>query len=140
MPEPSRIIRIVIMVATLLVALLLQPHDHHHESHHKEVSSMPQIHTFQLGLFRCHVINDGDTAYATAEFLFHNAPSNDLNEHLRSYDLDPESTLCANNCLLVHTGKELILIDTGCGTSQSRAGMEKTGNLLAGLERLFAMR
>jgi glyoxylase-like metal-dependent hydrolase (beta-lactamase superfamily II) len=98
---------------------------------------MTQTFHFNLGKFDCFVINDGDSFYSTAEFLFSNAPGDQLKEKLAAYHLNPDQIQCANNCLVVDTGEHLVLIDTGCGSkSLPFPGFEQTGQLMPGLKEL----
>jgi glyoxylase-like metal-dependent hydrolase (beta-lactamase superfamily II) len=98
---------------------------------------MLQTHRFTLGKFECIVVNDGDTEYATADFLFNGAPKDMLEEKLKAYNLNPNKIKCCNNCLIVNTGDHLVLIDTGCGPYATKyPGLEKTGNLFNSLKPL----
>jgi glyoxylase-like metal-dependent hydrolase (beta-lactamase superfamily II) len=98
---------------------------------------MTQTFHFNLGKFDCFVINDGNSTYSTAEFLFSNAPGDQLKEKLAAYHLNPDQIKCANNCLVVNTGEHLVLIDTGCGSKGLPIpGFEQTSQLMPGLKEL----
>ena len=95
----------------------------------------PVAHPFRLGRFQATVVNDGNTNYATAGFLFASAPEDALRETLAARRLDPEAIVCANNCLVVDTEEHRILIDAGLGFFRGGcAGMENAGRLLEKLE------
>jgi len=77
---------------------------------------------FTLGKFNCMVISDGTMSYAPpmfpppANFLFANAPKEQLDKALSEMGLSPQSWVkwdSSYNCLLVETAKQKVLIDTG---------------------------
>jgi glyoxylase-like metal-dependent hydrolase (beta-lactamase superfamily II) len=94
----------------------------------------PVAHPFRLGRFQAAVVNDGNTSYATAGYLFASAPEDALLETLAARRLDPGAIVCANNCLVVDTDGQRVLIDAGLGGFRgSCAGMENAGRLLDNL-------
>ena len=96
------------------------------------------IYRFKLGDFQCIAVSDGTHTYAPptfpppAIFLFANAPRERLEQVLREHNLRPEQWLEWTSpyiCLVVNTGKQWVLVDTGAdGLSPS------TGRLLQNLK------
>ncbi|MCB0036582.1 MAG: MBL fold metallo-hydrolase [Anaerolineales bacterium] len=76
---------------------------------------------FQVGEFDCIVINDGEVA-GNAEMLFVNAPTDQLEEVLHAYKLEPNHLPSTWSCLLVKTASNVVLIDTGIGSGLSIGG------------------
>jgi glyoxylase-like metal-dependent hydrolase (beta-lactamase superfamily II) len=72
---------------------------------------------FKLGQFECLMIKDGGGPRVAAEFL-PDAPLDELESVIRSYDLDPAAVEFSINILLVNTGMHKVLIDTGLGINQ----------------------
>ncbi len=75
---------------------------------------MGQSYRFKIGDFECTVVKDGEVT-VPSEFLFGAAPEHALKEQLDAYGLEPDKVRCDYNCLVVDTGKHLVLIDTGLG-------------------------
>lgn len=69
---------------------------------------------FSVGAFDCLAINDGGFV-GRSDMLFVNAPSNELEQMLLSYDLKPDHLPSTWTCLLVNTPQKTVLIDTGSG-------------------------
>ena len=78
--------------------------------------------SFSVGNFKCMAISDGAHTYAPplfpppAVFLFANAPANELETRLLAHDIVREqwtAWISPYICLLIDTGKELVLVDTG---------------------------
>jgi len=96
------------------------------------------IYRFKLGDFQCIAVSDGTHTYGPptfpppAIFLFANAPRERLEQVLRKHNLRPEQWLEWTSpyiCLVVNTGKQWVLVDTGAdGLSPS------TGRLLQNLK------
>jgi len=96
------------------------------------------VYRFKLGDFQCIAVSDGTHTYAPptfpppAIFLFANAPRERLEQVLREHNLRPEQWLEWTSpyiCLVVNTGKQWVLVDTGAdGLSPS------TGRLLQNLK------
>jgi glyoxylase-like metal-dependent hydrolase (beta-lactamase superfamily II) len=77
---------------------------------------------FQVGHIQCTTISDGMLTYTPPTFpppptlLFANAPKDNLEEVLQFYSIQMRSWLSWTspyNCLLINTGKHLVLVDTG---------------------------
>ena len=97
-----------------------------------------EIYRFKVGTFECMAVSDGTFTYTPpnfpppATFLFFNAPKERLEQVLREHNLRPERWVEWTSpyiCLLVNTGKHLVLVDTGAG------GLAPTtGKLIPNLE------
>ncbi len=97
-----------------------------------------QVYRFKVGTFECTAVSDGIMVYAPplfpppATFLFINAPQEQLGRSLQQHGLAPASwTGWASPyiCLVINTGKNQVLVDTGAG------GMAPTtGKLLQNLK------
>jgi glyoxylase-like metal-dependent hydrolase (beta-lactamase superfamily II) len=83
-----------------------------------------EIYRFKLGTFECMAVSDGTFTYTPpnfpppATFLFANAPKERLEQVLREHNLQLEQWvewISPYICLLVNTGKHLVLVDTGAG-------------------------
>ena len=88
---------------------------------------------FELGHFECTIVSDGCFTYHhPAQVFFANAPEEELKQVLREHNLEPEhwtEYVSPYTCLLVDTGRQRVLIDTGAG------GMAPTtGNLIPNLQ------
>jgi glyoxylase-like metal-dependent hydrolase (beta-lactamase superfamily II) len=100
-----------------------------------------QSYRFNIGKFECIVVNDGTFDGATAQgegiSLFSNAPKDILNERIAAYNLNPDKIIIPINCLIVNTGKLLVLLDTGYGEFAKRWPTSKNAaKLLPNLLRL----
>jgi glyoxylase-like metal-dependent hydrolase (beta-lactamase superfamily II) len=93
---------------------------------------------FMVGKFICIAIKDGDHIYAPpifpppATMLFCNAPANQLAPALARHNIISKEWLAWPSpyiCLLINTGKQLVLVDTGAGKLGAA-----TGNLLNNLQ------
>lgn len=90
---------------------------------------MPEgSHRFQVGSMCCTVLSDGYFSYPTPWF-FPNADPGLLARALESRRLPVETVLSPYTCLLIETGRHVVLVDTG-GGEYSRT----TGAVLARLE------
>ncbi len=97
---------------------------------------MEQVYRFNVGEFKCVSLNDGN-GYGTAEMLFNNAPQDLAKEQVEAYGENPDRIPYANSCLVVSTGKRLVLIDTGFGVGYEAAeGSEPKGMVLQNLAKL----
>jgi glyoxylase-like metal-dependent hydrolase (beta-lactamase superfamily II) len=85
-------------------------------------------HRFQLGELELLVIQDG-TYVVPGAFLAINAPPQALAEAMAEVGQTPEAYETTMNILLIDTGDQLVLIDTGFGPAEAT-----TGQLLPGLE------
>ncbi len=90
-----------------------------------------RIHPFTLGDFQCVSISDGIQPI-DADLLptfFAGAPAEDLAAALREHGISPDYYELDCNCLLIDTGSERILVDSGGGPFYDA----HLGNLLPGL-------
>lgn len=96
------------------------------------------VYQFSLGAFRCTVICDGEETWETvpeAWITFANASRAEVTEARRAYTQatsDPSAEV-SMNILLIDTGSQLVLVDTGCGPHPAKP---HNGKLL---ERLDAI-
>ena len=102
---------------------------------------MNDTYQFKIGDFRCIAVSDGSHTYAPPTFppppifLFANAPENQLANVLHEFNLDSgtwSEWVSPYICLLIDTGKQLILVDTGAGDLSPETGklpenLEKEG-------------
>ncbi len=92
-------------------------------------------HRFQLGAFDCRIIIDGSFAYPTpAQVFFTDAPRDPLHHALQAHNVDPEHWdvyVSPYPSLLIHTGQQRVLVDTGAGNLAPT-----TGHLMAQLHTL----
>jgi glyoxylase-like metal-dependent hydrolase (beta-lactamase superfamily II) len=93
----------------------------------------PGWYRFRLGAFECTVISDGGIALGAPEAMFGGGavPPEELRAALRGAFLPPETVAAEINCLVVNTGRELVLLDAGVGP-QPLFG-PGTGRLVASL-------
>jgi glyoxylase-like metal-dependent hydrolase (beta-lactamase superfamily II) len=90
---------------------------------------MPEgSHSFAVGAIRCTVISDGYYAYPV-DWFFPNAGPGRLAEALDRRRLPHHEVLSPYTCLLIETGRHVILVDTGAG-----AGARSSGAIVARLE------
>src|SRR5215469_8623304 len=90
---------------------------------------MPQgSYTFQVGSICCTVLSDGYYSYPT-EWFFPNADQGVLRQLLADSRMPTQHILSPYTCLLIETGRHVILVDTGAG-----AGNRTTGAICARLE------
>jgi glyoxylase-like metal-dependent hydrolase (beta-lactamase superfamily II) len=97
-----------------------------------------EVYRFKVGTFQCMAVSDGTLTYAPptfpppAAFLFANAPRELLDRALREHSIQPEQWVAWVSpyiCMVVNTGKHLVLVDTGAD------GLDpNTGRLLRNLE------
>ena len=83
---------------------------------------------FELGNFRCIIVRDGGHM-GSADFIFCNAPEQEITQALQLHDLEPDQLESSWTCLLVDTGEKTLLIDTGVGS-----GVPGGGQLVSQLE------
>jgi glyoxylase-like metal-dependent hydrolase (beta-lactamase superfamily II) len=83
---------------------------------------------FPVGTIRCTVLSDGYRSYP-AEWFFSNADPLRLRQALARYRLPQETILSPYGCMLIETGRHVILCDTGAGP-----GAATTGAIVARLE------
>ena len=82
-----------------------------------------------MGEFVCIAIRDGGHM-GSADFLFSNAPEQELSQALKSHNLNASQLESSWTCLLVDTGEKILLIDTGIGS-----GVPGGGQLMSQLEK-----
>ena len=89
------------------------------------------VYRFQVGHLQCTAISDGTLTYAppafppAAVFLFANAPKDALDAAASSYGVPTQGWrewTSTYTCLLINTGKNLILVDTGAGSLAPSTG------------------
>jgi glyoxylase-like metal-dependent hydrolase (beta-lactamase superfamily II) len=85
---------------------------------------------FQVGSISCTVLTDGYYSYPT-EWFFPNADPARLQQTVEPRGMPGESVLTPYTCLLIETGRHVILADTGAGAASST-----TGALCARLEMI----
>src|SRR5262249_35698379 len=86
---------------------------------------------FQVGSIRCNVLSDGYYAYP-ASWFFPNADRDVLCRALDERHLPHDDVLSPFTCLLIETGRHVVLVDTGAGehsrtTGAIRARLEVAG-------------
>jgi len=78
-----------------------------------------KIYQFKVGAFDCIAVNDGTFTYHhPAQTFFTNAPESDLEQVLAKHNIQPdhwEELISDYICLVINTGKHLVLVDTGGG-------------------------
>jgi glyoxylase-like metal-dependent hydrolase (beta-lactamase superfamily II) len=81
---------------------------------------------FELGSFECIIVSDGSFAYHNpAQVFFASAPEEELNQVLREHNLEPEhwtEYVSPYSGLVVDTGRNRVLVDTGAGTMAPTTG------------------
>jgi glyoxylase-like metal-dependent hydrolase (beta-lactamase superfamily II) len=85
-------------------------------------------HRFQVGSISCTVLSDGYCSYPT-HWLFPNADPEALRCALEARRLPHEAVLSPYTCLLIESGRHVVLVDAGAGESA-----RTTGAMLARLE------
>lgn len=78
-------------------------------------------HRFQVGTLWCTVLSDGYVANPTP-WYFPNAGRIELAEALAGLGSDCEHVISPYTCLLVETGREVLLADTGLGNASTTSG------------------
>ena len=76
---------------------------------------------FRLGDFKCIAIRDGGHL-GSADFLFCNAPEQEVTEALRRHGMEADQLKSSWTCLLVDTGEKILLVDTGIGSGIPEGG------------------
>ena len=74
---------------------------------------------FKIGAFDCTIVNDGTFAYPhPAQSFFANAPQETLQQAMQRHNLIPEDWevyISPYPSLVINTGQQLVLVDTGAG-------------------------
>jgi glyoxylase-like metal-dependent hydrolase (beta-lactamase superfamily II) len=91
-----------------------------------------ELYSFKIGDIQCAPVSDGSLPYLP-NWFFANVPQPRLEEELRAHGLRPDEIKGTYTCLLVSTGKNKLLIDTGAGKIAP-----STGELLVNLEKAGA--
>jgi glyoxylase-like metal-dependent hydrolase (beta-lactamase superfamily II) len=78
-------------------------------------------HRFEIGTIGCTVLSDGYAAYPTPWF-FPDADPEELSRALECRRAPQETVLCPYTCLLVETGRQVMLVDTGLGAASPTSG------------------
>jgi glyoxylase-like metal-dependent hydrolase (beta-lactamase superfamily II) len=86
---------------------------------------------FQVGSISCTVLSDGYFAYPTPWF-FSNVEAASVAAALESHRLPPDSILSPYTCLLIETGRDVVLVDAGAGGGAE--GGRTSGAIVARLE------
>ena len=74
-----------------------------------------ETYRFKVGNFECIAVSDGTFAYPDQSF-FVNAPKGRLEQVFREHNMQPGEIIAPWTCLLVNTGPQRVLVDTGGGT------------------------
>jgi glyoxylase-like metal-dependent hydrolase (beta-lactamase superfamily II) len=94
---------------------------------------MPEgSHRFQVGSIGCTVLSDGYYSYP-ASWFFPNADPAELLRAMESHHLPTDSVLSPYTCLLIETGRHIVLVDTGAGESSSSSGAIQARLEMAGI-------
>ena len=94
---------------------------------------MPEgSHHFQVGAIRCTVLSDGYFAYPTSWF-FPNAEPAALHHALGQRRLPQEDILSPYTCLLLETGRHVVLVDAGGGEGSATTGAIRARLEVAGI-------
>lgn len=75
---------------------------------------MANHYQFRVGEIECAALCDGTLPYPS-NWFFSNAAPQEVENELRARQLPTDHVLAAYTCLLVRTGKECVLVDTGAG-------------------------
>lgn len=87
------------------------------------------LYQFQVGDFECIAVQDAELT-GSAERFFSSTPGADRDAIVRANGFDPAEIPGSNTCLVVNTGKQWVLIDSGNG-----AVMASPGNLVENLQK-----
>jgi len=77
--------------------------------------------SFQVGSIGCTVLSDGYFSYPTRWF-FPNADPQELATALENRGLSHDQVLSPYTCLLIETGRHVVVVDTGAGGSLTTSG------------------
>jgi len=89
-------------------------------------------HRFQVGTLWCTVLSDGYVANPAA-WYFPNADRAELGAALAVRGIDSEHIISPYTCLLVETGSEVVLADTGLGNASTTSGAMTARLEMAGI-------
>ena len=94
---------------------------------------MPEgSHRFQVGSVTCTVLSDGYYSYP-ARWFFCNADPETLTHALEDRHLPTDEVLSPYTCLLIETGRHVVLVDTGAGDASSSSGAIQARLEMAGV-------
>ncbi|MCG7362494.1 MBL fold metallo-hydrolase [Roseomonas sp. ACRSG] len=96
----------------------------------------PAWYRFRLGEYEATVVSDGRLPLGKPEPAFPASPPNEIVSLLQNNFLPPDAATLEQNALILNTGKQLILFDTGMGDSMgddSKMFGPTTGRLLANM-------
>ncbi|MEO8369355.1 MAG: MBL fold metallo-hydrolase [Candidatus Solibacter sp.] len=94
---------------------------------------MPEgSHRFQVGSINCTVLSDGYYSYP-ARWFFCNADPDTLTHALEDHHLPPDEVLSPYTCLLIETGRHVVLVDTGAGDVSTTSGAIQARLEVAGI-------
>lgn len=99
-------------------------------------SQVPAWYRFRIGSFEATVISDGHLPLGKPSDGFPNAPPQEMGRVLQEAFLPSETVVLEQNILVVNTGSQLVLFDTGMGESMgdaSRMFGPTTGRMVANL-------
>jgi glyoxylase-like metal-dependent hydrolase (beta-lactamase superfamily II) len=87
-------------------------------------------HRFKIGSIECIALADGTFLYS-AGMLFANAPKESAEQAVRDRGTDPQAIALAYTALLIRTGRNSVLVDTGMGGGVAPTAGRLTESLLA---------
>jgi glyoxylase-like metal-dependent hydrolase (beta-lactamase superfamily II) len=93
----------------------------------------PAWYRFRFGAYEATIVSDGALPLGKAEDAFTGAQPGQVNALMQANFLDPANAVLEQNALIVNTGRQLILFDTGMGDSMGEASRmfgPTTGRLL----------
>ena len=96
----------------------------------------PAWHRFKIGQWEATVVSDGSLPLGAPGPAFPASPLPEVRGLLTSNFLDPDAATLEQNILILNTGRQLILFDTGMGESMGAASKmfgPTTGRLLANM-------
>jgi glyoxylase-like metal-dependent hydrolase (beta-lactamase superfamily II) len=95
-------------------------------------TQVPSWYRFKIGDFEATVVSDGPLPLGDPTTSFQGLPPEQLKKMLADNFLPTDNAVLEQNALVVNTGRNLILFDTGMGTDQTYG--PTTGKLLANLK------
>lgn len=87
---------------------------------------------FRVGTMRCTVLSDGYFSYPAAWF-FPNVEPQELVAAMEERHLPHEQVLSPYSCLLIETGRHVVLVDTGAGEGVTTSGAIRARLEMAGI-------
>jgi glyoxylase-like metal-dependent hydrolase (beta-lactamase superfamily II) len=93
----------------------------------------PAWYRFKIGEFEATIVSDGSLPLGKPEPAFPASPPAEIRNLLTSNFLEPDAATLEQNALILNTGRQLILFDTGMGESMGAASKmfgPTTGKLL----------